>query len=343
MQHGRIRQGIGCGATLAALLLLASPRVMAQKVTAAEPVVDMAAVQVTGEQPGPGLWKVSNAQGHVLWLLGTVAPLPAGVTWRSDQVQQVIAASDHVLGPPGWTPDVKLGLLRGLTLLPLAMKTARDPQGRTLQQIVAPDAYARWLGLKATYLGRDGGVEKKRPMIASGELYMAFLRRQGLRDSGQVAEALERAYKANRLEPEDARVKLPIDDARAALKELQGTEVDDRACFERTLDTVEFQAAVLRERANAWAAGDIGALRRLAVMSMARTCRDVVQDSAFARSRGWNDLPQRARAQWVGLADKALAQHASTFSTVPVSLLMGPDDYLGALRARGYAIEPPPE
>lgn len=343
MQHGRIRQGIGCGATLAALLLLASPRVMAQKVTAAEPVVDMAAVQVTGEQPGPGLWKVSNAQGHVLWLLGTVAPLPAGVTWRSDQVQQVIAASDHVLGPPGWTPDVKIGLLRGLTLLPLAMKTARDPQGRTLQQIVAPDAYARWLGLKATYLGRDGGVEKKRPMIASGELYMAFLKRQGLRDSGQVAEALERAYKANRLEPEDARVKLPIDDARAALKELQGTEVDDRACFERTLDTVEFQAAVLRERANAWAAGDIGALRRLAVMSMARTCRDVVQDSAFARSRGWNDLPQRARAQWVGLADKALAQHASTFSTVPVSLLMGPDDYLGALRARGYAIEPPPE
>lgn len=343
MQHGRMRQGIGCGATLAALLLLASPRVMAQEVTAAEPVVDMAAVQVTGEQPGPGLWKVSNAQGHVLWLLGTVAPLPAGVTWRSDQVQQVIAASDHVLGPPGWTPDVKIGLLRGLTLLPLAMKTARDPQGRTLQQIVAPDAYARWLGLKATYLGRDGGVEKKRPMIASGELYMAFLKRQGLRDSGQVAEALERAYKANRLEPEDARVKLPIDDARAALKELQGTEVDDRACFERTLDTVEFQAAVLRERANAWAAGDIGALRRLAVMSMARTCRDVVQDSAFARSRGWNDLPQRARAQWVGLADKALAQHASTFSTVPVSLLMGPDDYLGALRARGYAIEPPPE
>ncbi|MEN5425437.1 TraB/GumN family protein [Stenotrophomonas pennii] len=343
MQHGRIRQGIGCGATLAALLLLASPRVIAQEVTAAESVVDMAAVQVTGEQPGPGLWKVSNAQGHVLWLLGTVAPLPAGVTWRSDQVQQVIAASDHVLGPPGWTPDVKIGLLRGLTLLPLAMKTARDPQGRTLQQIVAPDAYARWLGLKATYLGRDGGVEKKRPMIASGELYMAFLKRQGLRDSGQVAEALERAYKANRLEPEDARVKLPIDDARAALKELQGTEVDDRACFERTLDTVEFQAAVLRERANAWAAGDIGALRRLAVMSMARTCRDVVQDSAFARSRGWNDLPQRARAQWVGLADKALAQHASTFSTVPVSLLMGPDDYLGALRARGYAIEPPPE
>ncbi|MBJ7517127.1 MAG: TraB/GumN family protein, partial [Stenotrophomonas sp.] len=132
MQHGRNGHWISCGFTLA-LLLCAPLSVAAQAVTAEGPVVDMAAVQVTGEQPGPGLWKVSNAQGHVLWLLGTVAPLPAGVTWRSDQVQQVIAASDHVLGPPGWTPDVKLGLLRGLTLLPLAMKTAKDPQGRTLQ------------------------------------------------------------------------------------------------------------------------------------------------------------------------------------------------------------------
>jgi hypothetical protein len=32
-------------------------------------------VLVTGEQPGPGLWKVSK-DDHVLWILGTLAPLP---------------------------------------------------------------------------------------------------------------------------------------------------------------------------------------------------------------------------------------------------------------------------
>ncbi len=331
-------------AALCLLMGAASAPALAQDaLQAAGPVVDMASVQVTGEQPGPGLWKITSPQGHVLWLLGTVSPIPAGVQWRSTEVEQAIAGADHLLGPPGWMPDVKIGVFRGLTLLPLALKTARDPQGRTLQEIIEPATYARWLTLKQTYLGRDRGVENKRPMIASGELYSAFLKRNGLRESKQVTEALERIYKDHDLVPEEARVKLKIDDARDALRELRGTEVDDRACFARTLDTVEFDAPVLRERANAWAAGDIAALRRLALPAMAQTCMGVVHDSEFARRRGWNDLPAQTKAQWLGLVDKALAQHASTFSTAPVSLLLGREDYLGALAARGYVVEAPPE
>lgn len=338
MMQRRRSQGAGAGVLLAALLAVGVPAAAQEA-----PVRDMATVQVTGEQPGPGLWKVSAPNGHVLWLLGTVTPLPAGVQWRSDQVELVIASADHVLSAPGWAPDMKVGLVRGLTLLPLAMKSAKDPQGRSLQQIVSAPAYARWLALKQVYLGRDRGVEKKRPMIASGELYMAFLKRNGLRESREVSESLERLYKDRGLTPEDARVKLAISDPRSALKELQTTEVDDRACFERTLDTVEYQAPVLRERANAWAAGDVAALRRLAASTMAQTCMGVVHDSEFARRRGWSDLPQQTRTQWLGRADAALAAHASTFSTVPVSLLLGPEDYLGALGARGYVIEAPPE
>lgn len=326
------------------LCLCLSPSVRAAPQSPAPPpVVDMASVQVTGEQPGPGLWKVTGPQGHVLWLLGTVSPIPAGVEWRSDEVERTISEADHVLGAPGWMPDMRIGLMRGLTLLPLARKTAKDPQGRTLQQILDPATYARWLALKQTYLGRDRGIEKKRPMLASAELYAAFLKRNGLRESHQVTKALERAYEANDLTPQEGRLKLKIDDARGALKELQVTAVDDRACFERTLDTVEFQAPVLRERANAWAAGDIAALRRMAVMSMAQTCMGVVHDSEFARRRGWSDLPQQIRVHWLGLADAALSEHATTFSTVPVALLVGPEDYLGALAARGHVIEAPPE
>jgi hypothetical protein len=32
-------------------------------------------VEVTGERPGPRLWRVSKAD-HVIWLLGTLDPLP---------------------------------------------------------------------------------------------------------------------------------------------------------------------------------------------------------------------------------------------------------------------------
>lgn len=323
-------------------LLAAGPAPLAlAEQQAAGPVIDMAPVQVSGEQPGPGLWKVTSPQGNVLWLLGTVSPLPAGVEWRSDQVEAIIAGADHVLGPPGWKLDADIGFFRGLTLLPQARRTARDPQGRTLEQVLPPPVYARWLQLKQANMGRDSGVEKERPFVASGRLYMAFLKRNGLRDAGQVNKALERAYKARGLERQEARVLLPAGNIRDALKEMQTTEVNDRACFERTLDTVEFQAGVLRERADAWSVGDVAALRRMAGWGMAQSCTDALADTEFARRRGWTDLPERARTHWLHLAEQSLRSHASTFAAVPASYLLGPQDYLGALAARGYTVEPP--
>ena len=47
---------------------------------ASEPVLE--AVVVTGVQPGPGLWKVSKGE-HVLWILGTLSPLPNQMQWDS--------------------------------------------------------------------------------------------------------------------------------------------------------------------------------------------------------------------------------------------------------------------
>ncbi|WP_312707110.1 TraB/GumN family protein [Stenotrophomonas sp.] len=324
------------------MLLAAGPLAAQQGPTPPDGVVDMATVQVTGEQPGPGLWKVTAPQGHVMWILGIVSPLPAGVEWRPDEVERTIAGVDHVLGEPGFKVDPQVGLLKGLTLLPLARRTARDPQGRTLQQVLSAPTYARWLQLKQMYLGTDRSVEKERPLVASGRLYQAFLKRNGLRDGKQVDKALQRLYKVRGLQPEVLKVTLKIDDARATLKELQVTEVDDRACFERTLDTVEFQAPVLRERANAWALGDVAALRRLSGSTMAQTCREVLQDSAFVRRRGWSDLPEQVRQRWLQGVDRALQQHAATFATVPVSLLLG-EGYLQALQQRGYVVEAPPE
>jgi len=341
--HGRGRQWVQCGLVLAAWL--AAGAVSAQPApppAGPDAVVDLDTVQVTGEQPGPGLWKVAGPQGHVLWILGTVSPLPARVEWRSDEVERTIASVDHVLGDPGFGLDAKIGFFKGLTLLPLAKKTARDPQGRTLDQLLPAPTYARWLGLKQTYLGNDRSVEKERPLVASGRLYQAFLKRNGLRDSKQVKDALKRVYKSHDLQPEDVQVKLKIDDMRGALKELQASEVDDRACFERTLDTVEFQAPVLRERANAWALGDVAALKRLSSSTMAQSCREMLQDSEFVRRRGWSNLPQQVRARWLQAADAALARHAGTFATVPVSQLLG-EGYLEELTQRGYVIEAPPE
>ena len=46
-------------------------------------------VLVTGEQPGPAMWKVKRGD-HTLWIVGTLTPLPSKMTWRSQQVEDVI-------------------------------------------------------------------------------------------------------------------------------------------------------------------------------------------------------------------------------------------------------------
>ena len=60
-------------------------------------VRDMAPIVATGVQPGPGMWKVHGPGGHVLWVLGTVSPLPGGLEWKSDDVEAVIARAGVVL------------------------------------------------------------------------------------------------------------------------------------------------------------------------------------------------------------------------------------------------------
>ncbi|MGV7186159.1 TraB/GumN family protein, partial [Xanthomonas axonopodis pv. bauhiniae] len=78
--------GWGMGLTLVSLLATAS-EAAPPKVAVPAPapaVVDLEAMVVRGVQPGPGLWKVSKGD-HVLWILGTLSPLPKDLEWQATE------------------------------------------------------------------------------------------------------------------------------------------------------------------------------------------------------------------------------------------------------------------
>lgn len=304
-------------------------------------VVDLAPVVVSGVQPGPGLWQVTAADGHTLWILGTVSPLPAKLEWRADEVQAVIASAGEVLGPPGWTVDADVGFFKGLTLLPSALKAAHDPQGRRLEEILPAPLYARWLPLKQQYLGRDRGVEKDRPLVAATRLYSAALKSVGLGGGTPVTSVLNAAYKARGLTPVVTRVVVRVDDPRQALKEARGSTLQDQACFEQTLAVVEQELPQLVERANAWSMGDVDALQRLAVEGQYQTCLGAVAHSAFGRRRGLQDVDDQSARKWLAAARAALARNAVTFAVVPVHSLVEPGGFLSQLEQAGYSVQSP--
>src|SRR5262245_41645988 len=74
---------------------------------------ELDAVVVTGEQPGPGLWKVSKGD-HVLWILGTPSVLPKDVIWRPAEVESTIATSQAFLMPGGVKFDFDKGFFQSI-------------------------------------------------------------------------------------------------------------------------------------------------------------------------------------------------------------------------------------
>src|SRR5690606_37827471 len=113
---------------------------------------------------------------------------------------------------------------------------------------------------------------------------------------------------------------------------------------EATVAELEAGADRLRLRANAWAAGDLAALRALPDPARRRSaCAEAVMESPLLRKRGGEGIDERMQALWLEAVEKALAQNKSTFALLPISNLLSDDGYLAELAARGYVVEAPDE
>lgn len=308
--------------------------------SAAPAIVDHETVVVSGVLPGPGLWKVRK-DGHTLYVLATLSPLPRRMEWESAGVESVVARAQRVLLPPSFTLDADVGVFRGLMLVPSLLKARRNPDGRRLQEVVPAGLYARWAPLKQRYIGRDGGVERWRPIFAAQELYEAAMRRSGLSLDDVVDRQVRRMAKRHHVPLRGINFKLRVEDPKAAIREFQATELADTDCFARTLGRIETDMEAMRLRANAWATGDTAALLALPWDSQYRACIEAVTGSALARRLGVADLEPRLETMWLDAAEEALAQDPVSLAMLPLSLVASPAGYLARLRERGYEVEAP--
>jgi TraB/PrgY/gumN family len=302
--------------------------------------VNLEAIVVSGRQPGPGLWKVSRGE-NVLWILGTQNPLPKRMEWDSTRVERRIAASQQVLLSPSVDLDADIGFFRRLTLIPSLFKARKSPDGRTLQQSVPAEQYARWLTLKRRYIGNDDGIEEWRPVFAALELYNEAIEKSGMSQRGVVTEAVERAAKRSDVPISTPTVKIKIKDAKAAIREFSRAGLEDQECFRRTLDRIEGDLGNMAARANAWAEGDTDALRELPFRNQLEACTAVFTGTELARKQGMSNIQQQIESVWMRDAEAALGRNASTFAVLPIFMLLREDGYLAKLAAKGYVIEEP--
>ena len=305
---------------------------------AAQTTQTLDAVLVTGEQPGPGLWKITKGD-HVLWILGTQQPLPKDFTWRAAEVEKIIAQSQQVLSDAD--VGVHVGFFRSIFLLPSVLGAKKNGDGKTLHDVLPPELYARWLALKQKYIGRDNGVERLRPMLAANELYKKAIKKSGLTPSNLAQDVVDFYAKKYKVPVETPHVKLEIEDPKQAIADFESTAGSlDVACLERTIARLETDLGAMRARANAWAIGDLEALKNLPYPDQRAACIAAVSSNPRLAEQ-LRQARQRVDGDWVAAADAALARNMSTLAVLPIAELLRPDGRLAQLRAKGYAIEDP--
>jgi hypothetical protein len=326
---------------------------------AAEPPQDeeLETVLVVGEQPGPGLWKVSNG-GHVMWVLASYEPLPKGMTWRARQVEARIAESQQVLFAGAVDMRLDIGLFSVLTHIPSIIKAVNIPEGRTLQDVLPPATYAKWRPLREKYAGRS--VERLRPALAMDELREAAYRANGLRDGPDVEDVVVAAAKRHKVPVRrlrDAQRTVRTPKLKSLLKTMSEVGLPDIDCFTLSLERVPGDLERMKVLANAWARGDIDAMRGLEqqpeignecenVLDFATTQGDSAGAAAVKRMEAdwqWHEEQAivQARREWVAAARGALERNRSTFAVLPVREVVSASGYLAELAKLGYEVEEP--
>jgi hypothetical protein len=299
-------------------------------------------VIVTGEQPGPQLWKATR-DDHVLWILGTVAE----ITWRAKQVAAVLDDTQQVIDQQlqgtTWPANIEIDLA---TISPLKMisagrkinKIRKEHAPPPLREVVPAPLYERFAALKGKYLPADEGIEMQRPRVAASALYSAAIAANGLTMRAMIHEKVHRLARERRVKVSEITLEIEVDAETLLAINTEFNEVPlaaELTCLEDTIAQIESDLPSVRARANAWAIGDVNALRKLPFLT--RESCDTIRYSAPR----WSDLHSRLENYWLDSIDKAVAKNRATLVLLDMSELLQPDGLLASLIARGYAVEGP--
>jgi hypothetical protein len=293
-------------------------------------------VVVTGERPGPGMWRVSKGD-HDLWILATLVPMPKKMIWRSQAVETRIASSQVVLTPPQFTPDI--GFFHGITLLPSLLRARHSPDGKTLEAALPHELYIRWLALRVKYLGH--GDERMRPMLAAFDLYSHALDQVSLTpDDDEIWDVVKHTANAHHVPIEHIDIKVPLD-AKSAIRGLDQIPRDaEIACFAKTVERLETDLQPMVRRANLWSVGDIDALRAMRFPDAALACQNAFLIVPQLKTQ-FSQIDASMNSAWLRAADNALANNVSSVAVLSIGELLEPDGLLAKLRAKDYRVEDP--
>jgi uncharacterized protein YbaP (TraB family) len=293
----------------------------------------MEEVEVTGERPGPNLWRVSNGD-HVVWLMGTLDPLPKKMTWRSRELESVLAEVKQVL-PSRPDVDVSAGPITLVRTYFQWRRVQKIPGKETLRDWLPPDLYARWSALKVRYDMRDRGIDKEVPILAATHLYWRALEVAKLAPASYVERSVLKL--ARKSKARIVQTQLKVKDPREVVTQLGEIPRDVQVnCLAAIVERLERDMDTIKAQADAWALGDVDSLRKLPYPREIEVCVNALESSDRMK-----DMIAHVAQGWDRGVENALDKGPPTLAVKPIYDLLGANGTIEKLRAKGYRIEGP--
>jgi len=297
----------------------------------------MEEINISGERTGPRMWQVTRAgdNAHVVWILGTLSPLPRRFVWQTDAVEAVLGRSQELI-----SDDLRDGLhfgpIMSIRIYLQWRKTRANADHATLQQMLPASLYARFEAQKLKFAPREDSLENLRPMVAGGRLFNRALEASGLsRRENDLSQTVIKL--AHQKDVPVHKAKLKLDDPLGTMKDLsQIPPAAEQACLQTMIERMESDLGTMQRRALAWSKGDVATLRQLTYPDEQTACLQAVASVARV-----NTLMQQYQADWLSAVEDSLQKNASALALQPMDLLLGDNGLLAQLRAKGYTITGP--
>ena len=294
----------------------------------------VAEVEVTGERPGPNLWRVSNGD-HVVWLMGTLDPLPKGITWRSQEIEAVLGEVKQLL-PSRPDVDVSAGPITLVRTYFQWRRVKKIPGKETLKDWLPPGLYARLNALKARYKVSDNDIDKLTPVLAATRLYARALDISKLSSGDGIERSVIRLARKHNVQVTQTQLK--VEDPREVVTQFgeipRNVQV---SCLEAIVEHLEKDMETMKAQANAWALGDVATLRALPYPKEIEVCTQALETSDRMKR-----LIESIDAGWNKSVDAALSGRGKpTLAVKPIYELLGANGTIEKLRARGFRVEGP--
>lgn len=303
----------------AAALVAAAWSACAQTTVTLTPAADdwsLTEVSVVKNLPGPALWKVIKGD-KVVWLIGD-ARIDATKTWDSARIDRILSDAEGLYLPPA--PKFSLLAL-------YAVMSGKDlPGKRTLRDVLPPAEYARWTQLARTYEIDTRDIEKDRPLWAAVRFLDAVSTKKGF-SSQAITQHLTLVAKRHKVKV----ARISRMETRALVKQTNAIdEAEGRRCLAVMLDLTDYMVATTAAQTDAWASGDVEALKAILRAQPKADCHEA--------------LGGQLRAQWTAdtlrLVDTAMQGTRRSVLLLPMSMLLD-ERLVNELRAQGYQVRTP--